>query len=354
MRVRFTLVATGLSLVIATTACTAPSTTPSSSPSATTATESKTLTVVTHDSFSLPDALKKKFATDTGYDVKYVAPGDGGALANQLILTKDSPLGDVVYGLDNASAARVIAEGTLSPYQPAGASELEPGLDADDSHALTPIDRGDVCVNADSAWFAAKKLAVPASLDDLTKPEYKDLLVVENPASSSPGLAFLVATYGAKGEGWLGYWDKLKANGVKVVKGWTEAYSVEFSGGEGKGTRPLVVSYSTSPAFTVKNGASSTTALLNTCFRQVEYAGVLKGAKNEVGARKFIDFLLTAEVQGQIPTSMYMYPAVKNVALPPEWVTFAPLSPNPITVPASDIANRRDSWIREWTDRVIG
>ncbi|MFT4216710.1 MAG: thiamine ABC transporter substrate-binding protein [Micropruina sp.] len=320
-------------------------------------TESKTLTVVTHDSFALSDELKKEFAASTGYTVNYVQPGDGGALVNQLILSKDSPLGDVVYGIDNTFAGRAIAEGVVTPYTPAALPASAAALKADDSGRLTAVDFGDVCVNADTLWFAAKKLAPPATFDDLVKPEYKDLLVVENPASSSPGLAWLTATVGAKGDpGYLDYWRALKNNGVKVVKGWTEAYSAEFSGSSGKGSRPLVVSYSTSPAFEVPKGAkeSNTTGLLQTCFRQVEYAGVIAGAQNEVGARKFIDFLLTAKVQADIPGQMYMYPADTSVELPKDWQRFAPLADQPFGVGADVIAAKRDTWIRDWTATVIG
>ena len=320
-------------------------------------TESKTLTVVTHDSFALSDALTKEFAASSGYTVKYVQPGDGGALVNQLILSKDSPLGDVVYGIDNTFAGRALAAGVVSPYTSAALPASAGTLQADDSGRLTPIDFGDVCVNADRKWFAARKLAIPATLDDLAKPEYKNLLVVENPASSSPGLAWLTATVGAKGDpGYLDYWAALAGNGVKVVKGWTEAYSSEFSGSSGKGSRPLVVSYSTSPAFEVPKGAkeSNTTALLQTCFRQVEYAGVIAGAQNEVGARKFIDFLLSKKVQADIPGQMYMYPADTSVELPTEWQQHAPLAEQPFNVSAETISAKRDGWIRDWTAKVLG
>ena len=330
---------------------------PSAGASTTAPTESKKLTVLTHDSFALSDELKKQFAEETGYTVTYVAPGDGGALVNQLILTKESPLGDVVYGIDNTFAGRAVQAGVLTPYTPADLPASAADLKADDAGSLTAVDFGDVCVNADTNWFEAKNLPVPATLDDLAKPEYQNLLVVENPASSSPGLAWLAATVGAKGDpGYLDYWTSLKTNGVKVVKGWTEAYSTEFSGSSGKGSRPLVVSYSTSPAFEVPKGAtqSNTTALLQTCFRQVEYAGVIAGAQNRVGAQKFIDFLLTKQVQADIPGQMYMYPADTSVQLPKEWVAHAPLASQPFTVATDVIAAGRDTWIREWTAKVIG
>lgn len=320
---------------------------PSATPSA--PTESKTLTVITHDSFALAKETIAKFKAETGYEVNFVAPGDAGTVVNQLILTKDAPLGDVVFGIDNTFAGRAINAGVLSPYQssslPAGAEKLA----ADAEASLTPIDYGDVCLNADTAWFEAKHLAVPQTLDDLLSPDYANLLVVSNPATSSPGLAFLAATVGAKGDGYLEYWKALKANGVKVVKGWTEAYTVEFSGSSGKGERPLVLSYASSPAY-----EPATETLTQTCFRQVEYAGVIAGAQNEVGARKFVDFLLSAQVQAQIPEQMYMYPVDASVGLPKDWQAKATAVEAPIEVPVAELAAKRDEWIKAWTATVIG
>ncbi len=328
--------------------------TPSASPSG--PTESSTLTVITHDSFAISDEAKGRFEKQTGYDVTFVASGDAGTIVNQLILTKDSPMGDVVFGIDNTFAARATTAGVLAPYKspalPASASSLA----ADDSHTLTPIDYGDVCINADDQWFAAHGLAVPATLDDLAKPEYKDLLVLPNPATSSPGLVLVAATVGAFGDpGYLDYWSKLKANGVKIVKGWTEAYTVEFSGSSGKGSRPLVLSYASSPASEVgEDGTARTSTLPQTCFRQTEYAGVIAGAANEVGARKFIDFMLSDETQSEIPTSMWMSPVDPDATLPPEWAKYTSVVTDPIQVPADDIAKNRDAWIKAWTQTVIG
>ncbi|MDO5678158.1 MAG: thiamine ABC transporter substrate-binding protein [Propionibacteriaceae bacterium] len=307
-------------------------------------TSSDTLTVVTHGSFELPEELLEKFATDTGLEVTYVQPGDSGTMVNQLILTKDSPLGDVVYGIDNTYASRAWEAGILSDYETDALPATSSQFDAD---GLTPIDFGDVCLNADTEWFAEKGLAVPTTLDDLVKPEYKDLLVVTDPAASSPGLAFLFATVGAKGDDWLEYWQQLKDNGVKVAPGWTEAYYTDFSGADGKGAYPLVLSYASSPAY-----APTTEALLGTCFRQIEYAGVIKGAQNEEGARKFIDFMLSPEVQAAFPENMYMYPVIAETKLPEEWAANAPLATSPIEVSSADIDANRDAWIRAWTEAM--
>jgi len=316
-----------------------------------------TVTLVTHDSFALSEELITQFEADTGLTLEQVAPGDAGSLVNQLILTKDAPLGDVVFGIDNSFASRAIDEGILAPYMPTDLPADAAQYAVDEKGSLTPIDTGDVCVNADEEWFAEKGLAVPSSFDDLLKPEYKDLLVVENPATSSPGLAFLLGTIGAFGtDGWTDYWSGLGANGVKVAASWSDAYYVDFSGPSSEGDRPLVVSYSSSPPYEVPEGGDTapTSALLDTCFRQVEYAGVIAGAKNPEGAKKVVDWLLSPAVQADIPGSMYVYPVDSSVALPDSWAQVAPQATAPFVVAPADIAANRDEWITTWTDTVIG
>ena len=316
-----------------------------------------TVRLITHDSFALSEDLVSQFETDTGITLEQVAPGDAGSMVNQLILTKDAPLGDVVFGIDNTFASRAVEEGVLEPYTspvlPADAAQYA----VDEEGSLTPIDTGDVCVNADDTWFAEQGLAIPESLEDLAEPEYRDLLVVENPATSSPGLAFLLATVGAFGEdGWTDYWAGLRDNGVQVAASWSDAYYVDFSGPSSEGDRPLVVSYSSSPPYEVPEGgdAAPTSALLDTCFRQVEYAGVLAGAANPAGAQQVIDWLLSPEVQADIPGSMYVYPVDTSVPLPEAWAQFAPQATAPFSVAPADIAANRDAWITAWTDTVIG
>ncbi|MCU1431792.1 MAG: thiamine transporter substrate-binding protein, partial [Actinotalea sp.] len=286
-----------------------------------------TVVLVTHDSFALPEELIAAFEADTGLTLEQRAPGDGGALVNQLILTKDAPLGDVVYGIDNTFASRAIAEGVLEPYtSPAAGADVE-RYAADDAGHLSAIDVGDVCLNVDHEWFAEAGVPEPTTLADLTDPAYRDLLVVTNPATSSPGLAFLLATVEEFGEdGWVEYWAGLRDNGVKVVAGWSDAYYVDFSGPSSEGDRPIVLSYASSPPYEVPEGATEapTGALLDTCFRQVEYAGVLAGAANPDGARQVVDWLLSTEVQTAIPESMYVYPVDTAVELPASWTEFAP------------------------------
>lgn len=317
----------------------------------------KVVTVMTHDSWAAPDELITQFEKDSGYTVKIQAAGDAGEVTNKLILSKDSPTADVIFGIDNTFGARAVSEGVLAPYEPATLNDAAKKLALPGGKdELTPIDYGDVCVNVDNAWFQSKGIAAPTSLDDLIKPEYKDLFVTPGAATSSPGMAFFLATVAKYGEsGWADYWTKLMANGTKITSGWTDAYSVDFSAGEGKGARPIVLSYASSPPFTIPEGGSepTTSALLSTCFRQVEYAGVVKGTDNEKGAKAFIDFISGDEFQKSIPENMYMYPA-NGAELPEVWAKYAPLATEPLEVDAQTIAKNRDAWLKEWADVTSG
>ncbi len=312
-----------------------------------------TVTLVTHDSWALDEKLIDQFEQETGTTVEVSAAGDAGTLVNQLVLTKDAPLGDAVFGIDNTFASRALDAGVVEEYTPADLPEGAEQLGG----ALTPVDQGDVCVNADEAWFEKSGLEVPKTLEDLADPQYEDLLVVTNPATSSPGLACLLATIGAFGEdGFEDYWTSLVDNGVKVADSWEDAYYVDFSGAGEGGERPLALSSATSPAFTVsEDGSESTTsALLETCFRQVEYAGVLAGSDNPEGARALVDFLLTHDVQAALPESMYMYPADSAVELPGDWQKFAPQAEAPFEVDPAQVSEHRDEWIARWTETVVG
>jgi thiamine transport system substrate-binding protein len=314
-----------------------------------------TVVVATHDSWAAPKPLLRRFTQETGYAVRIVPSGDAGALTNKLVLTKESPVADAVYGIDNTFASRAVEAGVLADHTP---DEPAPGadryaLDGDAAGSLTPVDWSDVCVNVDDTWFADQDLAPPASLDDLVEPEYRDLFVTPGATTSSPGFAFLLATIGKYGEsGWQDYWAGLMANGTKVTSGWSDAYEVDFTGAGGD--RPVVLSYSSSPPFTVPEDGSrpTTSALLDTCFRQVEYAGVLGGAENPEGAAAFVDFLTDVPFQESLPENMYVYPVNADAELPPAWARWAPAADDPWEVDPEDIAEHRDEWLRAWGDLV--
>ncbi|WP_460467057.1 thiamine ABC transporter substrate-binding protein [Calidifontibacter terrae] len=305
--------------------------------------------LVTHDSWVAPKPLLAEFTKATGYEVKVVASGDAGKLANSIVLTKGNPVGDVTFGIDNTFATRVSGSGALTPYAaklPAGADKYAL-TDAKAAKDLTPIDFGDVCVNVDDTWFTKHKVTPPASLDDLIKPAYKGLFVTPGAATSSPGMAFLLATIAKYGEsGWQGYWTKLMANGAKITSGWSDAWSVDYTAGGGNGARPIVLSYDSSPADT----KTKSSALLNTCLRSVEYAGVLQGAKNPAGAKAFIDFMLGKSFQSALPANMYVFPVDPTVGLPAEWKTAVKVPSKPLNVDPATITAKRDGWLRQWQD----
>ena len=308
------------------------------------------VTVVTHDSFAVPDDVVARFEGDTGIKVTFVAPGDAGTLTNQLILTKDAPLGDVAYGVDNTFASRALDEGVFADYTsgaPAAADAKAYAVAGSD--ALTAVDYSDVCLNFDIGYFADHNLAVPQTFDDLLKPEYKGLVSVTNPATSSPGLAFLMATIAAKGDGWQDYWAALAKNDLRVTASWSDTYYTDFSAPNYGGDYPIVLSYASSPPFEVIDGKPTTAALLDTCFRQVEYVGVLAGAKHPTAAQKVVDWMLSDDFQASLPENMYVYPVSTRVDIPEDWKQYAPLSPSPWSIPAADIDANPETWIKEWT-----
>ena len=317
----------------------------------------KTVTLVTHDSFAASKPVLQAFTRRTGWKVRVLKNGDAGAALNQVILTKDAPLGDAFYGVDNTFLTRALDAGVFDRYRPAALGSVAPGLRLDPTGHATPVDFGDVCVNVDRKAFTSTP--PPATLDDLTKPAYKDQLVVENPATSSTGLAFVAATVAKYGDGWLDYWDRLRANGVRVVDGWEQAYDGEFSGAAGsKGTRPIVVSYASSPPaevyFAKSPPATAPTASLPaTCFRQVEFVGVLHGAAHPAAARELVDFMLSRRFQADMPLQMFVYPAVTGTPLPPVFTKFSSVSPAPLVLTPERIGRERAQWIDEWTAHVL-
>jgi thiamine transport system substrate-binding protein len=317
--------------------------------------EGGTVTLVVHDSWYMPKKVVRAFEEESGYELEVLTNGDTGTMTNKLVLTQDNPLGDAVFGIDNTFATRAVEQGVLEPHTPEALPESAAAyaLEGEAGEQLTPVDWGDVCVNVDLAWFEERDLEPPRTLDDLTDPAYEDLFVTPAASTSSPGFAFLLATIGEYGEdGWEDYWRDLLDNGARVARDWTEAYEVDFTAGGGGGDRPVVLSYSSSPPFTIPEGERrpTTGALLETCFRQVEYAGVLAGADNPEGARAVVDFLVGRSVQSALPDSMYVYPVDDQAALPPLWERWAEPSPDPVEVDPAQIDDSRDEWIRTWSD----
>lgn len=321
----------------------------------------QTLTVMTHDSFAATDTVIKDFEQANNAKVVIVKSGDAGAALNKAILSKQAPLADVFYGVDNTFLSRALAADIYEPYNSAALGSIPAEFKLDPSNRALPVDSADVCVVYDKGYFSSRQLPVPATLEDLAKPEYKGLLVTENPATSSPGLSFLLATIKHFGESnYLGYWKQLRQNGLQVVDGWETAYYTNFSGSSGKGAQPLVVSYSTDPAAEVMSAQtppadSPVGAILgpDTCFRQIEFVGILKGTKQLALAQKWVDFMLSPKFQADMPGQMYVFPVVPNVSLPDAFAKYAQRPGQPASLPPDEITKNRDAWIQNWTSAVL-
>jgi len=299
----------------------------------------RSVTLLAYDAFTPQEGIFESFTAETGIEVKVVTGGDTGTLVSKAILTAGNPEADVLWGVDNTFLARVQEAEVLDSYE--------------------PVDTGDVCINLHDAYFDNAGLAKPVSLDDLVEPAYKDLLVVQDPRTSSPGLAFLLATIATYGkDGWRDYWSRLRGNGVKIVSDWTTAYTVEFSGSSGKGPRPLVVSYGSSPPAEVLYSdppvtVPPTSVMESSCFRQTEYVGRLRGAKNSEGADKLIDFLLGTTFQESMPLSLFVFPVNESATLPEVFQKFAVKPANPLVLDAKTIAQNRETWIEQWAESTL-
>lgn len=315
--------------------------------------------LVTHDSFAVSDDVKRAFEDESGLELRILKAGDAGEVVTRALLTAGTPEGDVLFGVDNNLVERALAGDVFEPYESPELASVDPALVLDPEHRVTPIDRGDVCLNYDKRWYASRGIAPPKDLVALTLPRYRDQLVVENAATSTPGLAFMLATIAEFGDRWQGYWRKLRANGVLVVDGWEDAYYSRFSGSAGsKGKRPVVVSYASSPPAEVifakpRPSTAPTGVVEASCFRQVEFAGVLRGAKNVDGARKLVDFMLSKRFQEDIPLQMFVFPARTDASLPPEFERFAVVPERPLELPPQVIEQNRESWVDQWTDIVV-
>lgn len=319
-----------------------------------------TLTVMTHDSFKISEKVTKAFEQANNCTIVFLKSGDAGSALNQAILSKKNPLADIFYGVDNTFMGRALKEDLFEPYACPLLRSVPDELKLDRTGRLMPVDFGDVCLNYDKAWFKDRKIAPPATLEDLAKPRYRGLLVIENPATSSPGLAFLLATIGHFGQDrYLEYWKELKKNDLLVTSGWEDAYWGQFSAAS-KGSRPIVVSYASSPPaevhFSKKPLDEAPTAAVvapGTAFRQVEFAGILKGTKNLELARRFIDYVLDIPFQEDIPLQMFVFPANKHAKLPDVFRRHALIAAEPVRVDPDAISTHRETWIEDWTNAVL-
>ena len=313
--------------------------------------------LITHDSFDVSIEVLEAFTAETGIEVEIVPLGDAGSALNRVILTADDPEGDVLFGVDSTFLTRALDADLFLPYRAAGLDQVDASLLPGDDR-VTPISFGDVCVNYDIAWFADAGLAVPADLAALADPVYAGLLAVQNPATSSPGLAFLLGTIERLGEDEaFAFWERLRANDVLVSDGWSEAYYGAFTHAS-DGDRPLVVSYASSPPAEVLFAAEPTDTaptgvIVDTCFRQIEYAGILASTPRADDARRLVDFLLSPAFQADVPLTMFVFPVRSDVALPDVFVAHAVLPARPLVMDPVRIDAGREGWIARFTDTVL-
>jgi len=316
---------------------------------------------MTHDSFTMSEQLVDEFEKEHQVKLNFLAMGDSGAALNKAILSKKAPLADVFYGLDNTFLSRALQEGIFETYASPILDQIPDEFKLDPAYYVLPVDYGDVCINYDRQWFSESNLPLPVSLADLLNHEYQNLLVVENPATSSPGLAFMLATISFFGQnGYLSFWSELRNNGVVVVDGWETAYYTNFSGSSGRGSQPMVVSYASSPAAEVIFSDppvmdAPTAAILSpgTCYRQIEFAGILAGTRNRALSETFIDFLLDVHFQQDIPLQMFMYPVNQAAQVPPEFIQWAQVAESPASLDPALISQNRERWITAWTETVL-
>jgi len=357
VRTRFLAPLVAIALVTA--ACTRPGDEPNRGTGGSTA--PVVVTLLTHDSFDVSRSVVRAFERESGIELRIVPSGDAGQLVNRAILTAGNPEGDVLFGIDDTLFPKAVGASVFEPYESPELDRVDDGLELDPTHAVTPIDRGDVCLNVDRGWFEERDLAPPAGIADLTDPDYRGLTVVENPATSTPGLAFLLATVARFGEqAWETFWRDLRANDVLVVDGWEQAYFGEFSGaGGGDGERPIVVSYATSPVAEVVFAEeplerAPTAAITDSCYRQVEFAGVLAGTEHPDEAREVIDFLLSRAFQEDVPLRMFVFPVADDAELPEEFERWATEPASPLVLPPEQVATGREGWVQTWTDVMFG
>lgn len=322
----------------------------------------QTLTVLTHGSFNISEEVIAAFTRETDIRVEFLEGGDAGETVNRAILTRERPLADLLFGVDNSLIARALDAELFEPYLSPMLELVPEAYRFDPDGYVTPVDVGFVNFNYDRTYFEAHALAPPQDLTDLTDEAYRGLTVVSNPATSSPGLAFMLATIDRFGEAgeytWLHFWRDLRDNDLAVADGWSAAYYTFFS--RYGGDRPIVLSYASSPAAEIYfadeplSEAPTANLFCEKCvYRQIEAVGILRGTPQREAAEAFVDFMLSQRFQEDIPLNMWVYPVSREAALP-EVFAFAelPEEAHIANVPSSEIEANLPRWLSEWT-RVV-
>ncbi|MBJ7504390.1 MAG: thiamine ABC transporter substrate-binding protein [Ilumatobacteraceae bacterium] len=317
-----------------------------------------TLRLLAHESFTPTETIFDDFTLQTGIKVELVRSSDAGTLVTKAVLASGNPEGDVLWGVDNTLLSRALDADVFVPYVTVHRDDLDAvAVALAPDGAVTPVDSGDVCINYDKAWFAERNITPPLTLQALTSSTYRNLLVTPNPVSSSPGLAFLLATIAEFGDGWQQWWETMRTNNILIVESWSDAYYGHFTAAS-DGERPLVVSYATSPPAEVlfadpRPTQAPTAVAALTCFRQYEFAGILRGTKHEPQAQLLIDFLVSRQFQEDLPLTQFVWPINNKASVPKEFLDYALRPENPLTIGPAIIAQRRAEWLEQFSDIML-
>ncbi len=318
-----------------------------------------TLTVLTYDSFAVSSDLVEAFEAENNVKLQFLTAGSGGEIVARAILTADEPIADVLIGFDYTQFSKIFAKDVLLSYESPELKNIPDSYKLDSENRALPFNFGEICINYDKKYFEEHNLAVPASLDDLVKPEYKGLLVTQDPSSSNTGIGFLITTIAKYGEdGFAEYWKQLVDNGLVIGSSWSSTYYTNFSAASGNGEQPMVVSYTTSPAAEFiysETGEAPTDSIVNDgmCYRSIEFCGILNNTKNPELAQKFIDTFIGKEWQEDLPMQMFVYPVNELAELPEEFELYGKPAENPVIMDTDTLAEKHDEWIRIWSEEVL-
>lgn len=327
-----------------------------------------TLKILTYDIFQgYSNELIEQFVNQTGIQVEVIRTDDAGGILDQMMLTQMAPQADLMLGLDNTYLPTALENCLLIEHNATPENLTQSSRDFYDGEMALPFDEGDVCLNYDEDALLASNISVPTSLWDLTEPEWNGKLAIPSPITSSPGRAFLVATYdyftdetNAEQGNMSTWWKAIADNGAIFTSGWTESYTTYYTGGYGEYTEGYIggaymtVSYCHSPgveAFFAENYTHSTSLVLpKSSFHQVEYTGVIHGAAEVDAARLFIQYITSPEVNINMPIYNSMYSVIEGNDLPETngYLYHSDVVNSTSTITNEIIEQYMDEWLIEW------
>lgn len=325
-----------------------------------------TLTIVTYDIIALSDDMLEEFTNNTGYEINMIRTDDAGGILENLLLTKEAPQADLALGLDNTYLQTALDNCLLGPHS-ANVPDLDPlALTPYSGEMAVPFDQGYVCLNADIEALEENNVSFPSTLEELTGEQWKGRTAFPSPTTSSPGRAFMTATIDyferqATMDA-MTWWEAMADNDAIFTSGWTEAYETHYSGGYGIwgeghiGDAWLTVSYCHSPGVEAYYGGNYTISkaidIDYASFHQVEYAAKVNGGGSSSAVDAFIEYLLSDEVNKNMPENNLMYSVLDNEDMPETdgYRYHSPIPSNPSEITAERIDVEMDGWLMDWRE----